>query len=287
MRTISLNCTDITMRKTVLLLSITLSWLSTTTSIAEEKSGPAKILPFGRAGKFKMLYDARQRPQSVFLKGRLYIVYNGDAKPTSNGKGIACPMLITYEPESRSFSQPVRLGKRDSDHHYSPIVWADKNDHLHVLHGCHKTPGTHLISEQPVHKGSLEIAWKEGPQIAPKISYPAVFRVSGDRELICYSTDGHTSSWTYRISNDNGQTWIGPESDAPLLWLEGRRSARCKSIPFARINNGSSTNTGHRPQSRSPLCRSQRVTQTAPRRATQRQPFHFDWFRFPDGLLSK
>ena len=32
-----------------------------------------EILEFGSGGKRNMLYDARQRPQSVLLHGRLYI----------------------------------------------------------------------------------------------------------------------------------------------------------------------------------------------------------------------
>ena len=50
-----------------------------------------------------MLYDSRQRPQSVYLKDRLYLVYNGDATPTKNSKASARPMLITYHPGSRTF----------------------------------------------------------------------------------------------------------------------------------------------------------------------------------------
>jgi hypothetical protein len=193
---------------------------------APGKNAPPNNAPvpvaFAGGGRFKMLYDARQRPQSVHLKGRLYIVYNGDAKPTSNSKGSARPMLITYDPQSRSFSKPERLGPSRSDHHYSPIIWADKENYLHVLHGCHKTPGKHLISELPVQKGPLKITWHEGPQIAPKLSYPTVFQISDDRELIYYRTDGHISSWTYRISNDNGKTWNGPDHDVTDLDLKGR-----------------------------------------------------------------
>jgi hypothetical protein len=180
-------------------------------------------IAFAQGGKFKMLYDCRQRPQSVFLKDRVYVVYNGDAQPTKNDKGSAYPMLITYAPEDRSFSKPVRLGqKSSSDHHDSPIIWADEDDYLHVLFGCHKTPGTHLISKHSVQKGTLGITWTEGPQIAPKISYPTAFQVDGDKELIYYRTDGHTSSWTYRISTDNGRTWAGPESDVTDLDSRGR-----------------------------------------------------------------
>ncbi|MBT5845357.1 MAG: hypothetical protein HOH86_02030, partial [Verrucomicrobiales bacterium] len=144
----------------------------------------AAPLAFAHGGKFKMLYDCRQRPQSVFLKDRLYIVYNGDAKPSKNGKGNAYPMLITYDPRNRSFSKPVRLGQKSStDHHYSPIIWADEDDYLHVLFGCHRTPGTHLISKHPVQKRTSEISWKKMPQIAPKLSYPTVYRIHGDKEM--------------------------------------------------------------------------------------------------------
>ncbi|MDA8562908.1 BNR repeat-containing protein [Mariniblastus sp.] len=183
----------------------------------------AKAVEFASGGKFKMLYDCRQRPQSVLIHSRLFIVYNGDAKPSKNDKGRAFPMLISYDLESRKFSDPVRLGEKDStDHHFSPIVWADESDHLHVLFGCHKTPGTHLISQQPIKAGATEIAWNKAAQIAPKSSYPTVFRISGDRELIYYRTGGHTSSWTYRISEDNGKTWIGPDHDVTDLDSKGR-----------------------------------------------------------------
>lgn len=178
---------------------------------------------FASDGKFKMLYDCRQRPQSVLLHGRLFIVYNGNARPSKSGKGSAYPMLVTYNPASSVFSSPVRLKKKSStDHHDSPIIWADEKDYLHVLFGCHKTPGTHLRSDQPVKHGAKDITWNEAPQIAPKLSYPTVFQISGDRELIYYRTDGHTSSWTYRISDDNGKTWHGPDSDVTDLDARGR-----------------------------------------------------------------
>ena len=73
---------------------------------ASEASSSSAILEFGSNGKRNMLYDARQRPQSVLLHGRLYIVYNGDASATKNGKGNAYPMFISYDPQSRKFSKP-------------------------------------------------------------------------------------------------------------------------------------------------------------------------------------
>ena len=60
------------------------------------------------------------------------------------------------------------------------------------------------------------------PQIAPKLSYPTVCRIHGDKEMIYYRTDGHTSSWTYRISADNGKTWTGPQKDVTDLDSKGK-----------------------------------------------------------------
>lgn len=191
-------------------------------AIAAEDSARDKILSFGVNGKRNMLYDARQRPQSVLLHGRLYIVYNADATATKNNKGKAYPMLITYDPQTRRFTEPVRIGPKNSDHHFSPIIWADESDYLHVLHGCHRTPGTHLISSVPVVAGASTVKWKEAPQIAPKLSYPTVSRVYGQKEVIAYRTNGHTSSWTYRISEDDGKTWVGPKHDVIDLDSKGR-----------------------------------------------------------------
>lgn len=181
-----------------------------------------EILPFGNKGKFKMLYDVRQRPQSVLLNGRLFMVYNGDATPTKNKKGNAYPMFISYDPKTRSFTEPVRLGPQHSDHHDSPIIWADEKNHLHVLYGCHVSQGTHLISEAPVCPDTVQVAWTKAAAIAPKVSYPTVYRVYDQKEVIAYRIGGHRGSWTYRISDDNGKTWTGPKMDVTDLDRKGR-----------------------------------------------------------------
>ena len=148
---------------------------------ASETSFSSAILEFGSHGKRNMLYDARQRPQSVLLHGRLYIVYSGDASATKNGKGNAYPMFISYDPQSLKFSKPVRVGPKSTDHHYSPIIWADESDYLHVLHGCHRTPGVHLVSSKPVAAGVIDVKWKQAPRIAQSISYPTVYRIFDDK----------------------------------------------------------------------------------------------------------
>ncbi len=210
------------MRYSCILLALIFTCVPFVHVDAGELIGQTAAMPFGVAGKFKMLYDARQRPQSVLINGRLFIVYNGDAQPSKSREGRAYPMLITYDPDSRQFSDSTRLGASSTDHHFSPILWADEGDNLHVLYGCHKTPGVHLVSRRPLSKEMVEIEWDELPSIAPQMSYPTVFRISGNRELIYYRTGGHTSSWTYRISDDNGRTWTGPERDVTDLDSRGR-----------------------------------------------------------------
>ena len=100
------------MGRLTLLLSVAFSAAVLPRVFCEDQS-PTRtgtvITAFAHGGKFKMLYDCRQRPQSVLLKGRLFIVYNGDAEPSKSGKGSAYPMLISYHAESRTFSNPVRL----------------------------------------------------------------------------------------------------------------------------------------------------------------------------------
>ncbi len=185
--------------------------------------GKARIQAFGEGGSIKMLYDRRQRPQSVYLNGKVHIVFKGGGKagtPAKSAKTI--PMAITYDPTTRKFSDVVTLGPAHKDHHYAPVIWADEDNFLHVLYGCHRKPGTHLISKRPADIGAGLDAWWKAPQIAKGISYPTAFRISGDRELVYYRTDGHSSSWTYRISEDNGETWTGPAQDVTDMDIAGR-----------------------------------------------------------------
>jgi hypothetical protein len=131
-------------------------------------------------------------------------------------------MVITYDPKTRKFSEAIILGPGDDDHHYGPVIWSDKNDFIHILYGCHRTSGTHLISKHPGRIGDSLKDWKLGPKIAPGISYPTFFRIFDDKELIYYRTSGHISSWTYRISEDDGNTWTSPENDVTDMDINGR-----------------------------------------------------------------
>ncbi len=112
-----------------------------------------QILPFGQRGGIKMLYDVRQRPQAVYLQGRVFVGFKGGASPSHSGKPNTSPRLISYDPASRSFSETLTLSRATGDHHHGPVVWADKEEHLHVLFGCHKTPGTHLVAKRPADMG--------------------------------------------------------------------------------------------------------------------------------------
>jgi len=184
------------------------------------RSVSAVPVAFADNGQLNMLYDARQRPQAVYLNGKVHIVFAGrtDAPDRQTGVGnrkkvLTRPMLITYDPAVREFSEILTLGPGTNDHHYTPIIWADELEYLHILYGCHKTPGTHLISKLPGQVGDSLDSWNKLPQIAESLSYPTVFRIYDNKELIYYRTVGHASSWTYRISGDNGKTWAGPAND--------------------------------------------------------------------------
>lgn len=181
-----------------------------------------QLLTYGERGQIKMLYDRRQRPQSVFLNGKVYLVFNAGAEKDASGPSKTTPMIVTYNPKAQEFSEIVTLGKASKDHHYGPVVWVDLNNYLHVLSGCHKTAGTHLISKNPNEIGSSIEDWNVASEIAPSISYPTFYRITGDKELIYYRTAGHISSWTYRLSDDDGKTWTEPENDVTDLDSKGR-----------------------------------------------------------------
>jgi len=81
---------------------------------------PAKIspTPFGEGGQIKMLYDRRQRPQSIYLNNKVHIVFNGAGQTGASPKAPTKPMAITYDPAARKFSEVVTLGPGKKDHHY-------------------------------------------------------------------------------------------------------------------------------------------------------------------------
>ena len=191
-------------------------------SAQAEFTDRSEPMAFGKGGQKKMLYDRRQRPQAVYLDGKVHLVFNGGGKGGKDPSFRTAPMATTYDTKTRSFSKTVTLGERSKDHHYGPVIWADDSGHLHVLSGCHRTPGTHLISKNPGSIGESFDDWREGAQIGESISYPAVYNIEGGKEMIYYRVLGHFGFWTYSVTEDDGETWATPEKAVTDMDVAGR-----------------------------------------------------------------
>lgn len=203
-------------------LAVLFVFLGTKHNFAQTKVTTSEYLhAFGQGGQIKMLYDRRQRPQSLLLDGKVYIVFNGGGKMVAPGKSPTFPMITTYDPSTGAFSEVVTLGPGSSDHHDGPVIWPDSKNRLHVLYGCHRTPGVHLISAKPASIGKSIIDWRQAHPIAPSLSYPTFYQIAGGQELVYYRTFGHTSSWTYRIANEKLKDWIALETDVTDLDSKG------------------------------------------------------------------
>jgi len=68
------------------------------------------ILPFGERGQIKMTYDARQRPNAVFLNGKVHLAINADAPIGANGTSKTNPIAVTYDLKLLDFSDFVHPG---------------------------------------------------------------------------------------------------------------------------------------------------------------------------------
>ena len=181
-----------------------------------------KIAPmaYGFGGAKKMTYDVRQRPQAVYFNDKVFIGYKGGGTAANKNKGSVAPthaMLISYDPQRRAFSKPLTFGEPTTDHHDCPVLWVDNDDHLHFLYRMHNRPGVHLVAKQPGGMGEKESDWTKLPDIAPMLAYPTMFAIAGDKHLVYYRTGGHSTSWSYRITADNGNSWTGPENDVTNL----------------------------------------------------------------------
>jgi len=160
----------------------------------------AKRHHFAEHGSEKMIFDVRLGPQALCHDDVIYIVYQ------ANPHGLAAhPHIIAYDRRARSWSEPVQLGENPPkyDHHLAPVLWIDDDDCLHVLYGCHLTPGTHLVSRRP---RAID-EWIQGPRIAGSISYPTLVRAYDNTLLLFYRALGHLGFWAYRTSNDGGYSW--------------------------------------------------------------------------------
>ena len=197
------------------------------------------LIPFGEGGQHKMIYDRRQRPQAVLVENNIHIVYNGGAS-AGEGQNKTVPYAITYHLESKEFTAEVRLpGTPGKDHHFGPIIWADNENYLHVLSGCHKTPGTHVISTQKNNIGLTAEDWKMVEPIAPSLSYPSVTQVYNKQFLMYYRVGEHRSSWTYSISNQNVNSWTTPENSIVDL----NKGGEILELPHSEMDEASSYQT--------------------------------------------
>jgi len=198
-----------------------------------------QLIPFGEGGTKKMTYDRRQRPQAVLKGDNIHLVYNGGASAQAEKLEKTVPFATTYNLKNGTFSEHVQLpGTPSKDHHYGPIIWADNNDYLHVLSGCHLTPGTH-VKAKIRSIGTNPKDWETAPQIAPSMSYPSISQIFNQQRLVYYRTAGHRSSWTYSITSDEGLTWRTPEF--PVLDLNNGEDTL--DIPHAEMDEASSYHT--------------------------------------------
>jgi hypothetical protein len=98
------------MKKKVLLSIISLV-LMTIIGCSKKQQNADYVYAFGEGGQIKMLYDRRQRPQSVYLNNKVHIVFNAGRKTGALAKSPTKPMAITYDPLTREFSEIVILGQ--------------------------------------------------------------------------------------------------------------------------------------------------------------------------------
>lgn len=199
-----------------------------------------ELFAFGAGGQQNMSYDRRQRPQAVLIGNIVYIVYNGGAPAGTTQRERTLPHAITYNLETKSFSPSIQLpGKPSKDHHDGPIIWADVNNYLHVLSGCHTTPGTHVVCKKPASIGSSTEDWEIAPQIAPSLSYPSVAQVLNNQTLIYYRVGEHRSSWTYSIASNAGKVWRAPANSVVDL----NNGGELADVPYADMDEASSYQT--------------------------------------------
>jgi len=169
--------------------------------------------PLAEFGSEKMIYDLRMGPQAVADGNRVIVVYQG-----GEGVPVGHPHVAVYDRALRRWSPGFRVGEAAGrDHHFAPILWRDGRQLWHILYNCHFSPGTHLVSRRP----EDPTAWQPAPAIAPSISYPTVWTLSGGRRLLFYRVEGHLGYWVYRLSRDGGATW-----EAERLLLDFSYQAR-------------------------------------------------------------
>ncbi len=94
-----------------ILLSLIIIAVTAPFSISQniEKTDYA-VFPFGEMGQIKTTYDARQRPNCVYIDGKVYLAFNAGASAGSTDKSKTKPMVVTFDVATEKFSDIVTLG---------------------------------------------------------------------------------------------------------------------------------------------------------------------------------
>ena len=163
------------------------------------------IYSFGEGGNLKMLYDRRQRPQALKEGNEIYLVYNGN-KVNEDEKPKTMPIITSFNLKTKTFGNSYNLGSASSDHHYCPIIWADKKMKINVFYGAHNSQGIHLISKNKLSIGKSMDDWEKGTFLETPVSYPS-FSTSAFGDIIYFRNGGHTTNWRYAQKKDNEKYW--------------------------------------------------------------------------------
>jgi hypothetical protein len=161
--------------------------------------------PFARHGAEKTIFDARMQPQALYHEGAVTVAYQ------ANPEGLpGHPHITVYDASRGAWTRPHRLGfVHEADHHLAPIVWLDAAGLRHVLYGCHRSPGVHLVQAAP---GAVD-NWRRVDPIGDDVSFPSVRHIDAHRRVMTHRVGGHLGHWVYRTSDD-GVTWSPPR---PLI----------------------------------------------------------------------
>lgn len=163
---------------------------------------------FATHGGEKMVYDWRMRPQAVRSGPYLHVAYQaalpGAAVGDKSGIPAQHPHVARLDLRTGEWSEPGRPGCTEGvNHHFAPVLWLDNEQRLHVLYHCHRSAGRHKVSVQP-HDPA---AWTDGPEIAPSMTYPALWRSPAGELVLLYREGGHLGDWVWKTSNDGGWSW--------------------------------------------------------------------------------
>ena len=174
------------------------------------------VYSFGEGGNLKMLYDRRQRPQALKEGNEIYLVYNGN-RVNNDEKPKTMPIITSFNLKTKTFGNSYSLGSPSSDHHYCPIIWADKEKKLNVFYGAHNSQGIHLISKKKLTIGKSLDDWEKGTFFENPVSYPS-FSVSAFGDIIYFRNGGHITNWTYALKKHYEKVW--KKTDLPTTDLD-------------------------------------------------------------------